>query len=61
MDSDKLASMTASIANGVPKENSRFVVDEESSKKWDTLAAEIAQIRKDHPGADIGIPHEIPG
>ena len=45
METSELASMTAQIVCGVAKADSRFVTDEESSRMWDDIAADVAQHR----------------
>jgi hypothetical protein len=60
MESEKLASMYAEVVNGKPKEQSRFVTDEESSGLWDQITTEVGQIRREHPGAHFSIPNEVP-
>lgn len=61
MDSDDLSRMYAQITRGVPKEESRFVTDDETSALWDQIASEVDQIRKDHPKAQFAVPNEVPG
>lgn len=60
MDSDELASMYAQIVNGVPKDKSRFVTDDESSRLWDQIAEEVEQIKADNPDAQFSVPNELP-
>jgi hypothetical protein len=60
VDSDELASMYAQIVNGVPKEQSRFVTDEESSAAWEQIAAEVEQMRADNPNVIFDVPNELP-
>lgn len=62
MDSDVLASMYAQIVRGTPaKEDSKFVTDDESSQLWDTIAAEIAEMREANPQVQFDVPNEVPG
>lgn len=60
MDSDALASMYAQILNGVPKEQSRYVTDEESGALWDAIESEIEEIRSRDPAAQFSVPNEVP-
>lgn len=59
MDSDELASMYAQILNGVAKKDSHYVTDDESSRLWDKISAEVADLKKKNPKAEFAIPHEI--
>lgn len=61
MDSDELASMYAQIVNGVPKDKSRFVTDDESSRLWDQITEEVEQTKADNPDAQFSVPNEVPG
>lgn len=56
MDSDELASMTASIVMGVSKEDSDLVTDAESARTWDRVKVSIDETRRRFPGAVIDIP-----
>lgn len=60
MDSDQMASMYAQILNGIPKEQSRFVTDEESSDLWDQISAGIERISAENPNAQFSVPNEVP-
>jgi hypothetical protein len=60
MDSDRLASITASIVRGVPKEDCHWVTDAESSKAWDEVKASLEDARLRFPEAVIDIPNEMP-
>lgn len=43
MDTDVLASLFANIVGGVPKEQSPFVTDDETSQMWDDLSADLQE------------------
>lgn len=59
--SDALTGMYVEILNGVPKARSRFAgASVEAGESWDRIAAEVAQIKREHPGAGFDIPSEIP-
>lgn len=60
MDSGELASMYAQIVNGKPKDQSRFVTDDESAQLWDEIEAEVAEIRQRNPNAHFSVPNEVP-
>jgi hypothetical protein len=60
MDSDRLASITASIVRGVQKADCHWVTDAESSKTWDEVQASVEDARRRFPEAVIDIPNEIP-
>lgn len=59
IESRTLFSIQAAILNGIRKEDSHLVTDAESSRAWDKLAAEIAQLRRDHPDKVIAVPNDI--
>lgn len=56
----RVASMYAQIVNGLDKEKSQHVTDEESSKMWDTIASEVAEMREANPDVVFSIPNEMP-
>lgn len=56
--STKTLSMAAQIGCGVRKEDSHLVTDAETSALWDKLAAEHAQLKRDHPGQEIYVPND---
>lgn len=58
MDAADIASMQAQITGGVPKSQSRFVKDPESSRLWDQLVVDIADLRR--RGIVIDQANEIP-
>lgn len=60
MESQNQFSMYAQIVRGVPKEKSRFVTNEESSRLWDSINAEVEQIKAANPGVIFDIPNEMP-
>jgi hypothetical protein len=41
---------------GAPKENCKYVVDEETSNAWDAVARDVEKIRREHPGGVLDIP-----
>jgi hypothetical protein len=55
-----VASMYAQIVNGLDKENSQHVTDEESSAMWDKIAAEVTEMRAENPNIQFSIPNEMP-
>lgn len=56
--SKKLLSMDAQIVRGVQKAESHLVTDDESSAKWDELAAEHESLKSKHPGIGFAIPND---
>jgi hypothetical protein len=57
MDTDELVSMTVQVILGVPKEDSPYVTDDESSALWDQIEQDVA----DNPDVQHDLPHEIVG
>ena len=41
MDTDVLSKIYAQVVGGLPKEQSKYVTDDESSNFWDSIAAEV--------------------
>ncbi len=61
VDSEVLSSMYAEILRGTPKDQSRYVSGEESSRLWDQITAEVEAQRTTNPDTVFEIPAEIPG
>lgn len=60
LTSDEITKLYADIVAGVPKGESIHVVDDESSAEWDTIAAEVAELREKHPDGVFELPNEVP-
>jgi hypothetical protein len=60
MTSQALASMYAQIVNGVPKEQSKYVTDDESTALWESITREVEQAREADPNVVFSIPNEMP-
>jgi len=60
VDTDKLGSMVAQIVLGKPKSESRYVIDEESSRLWDEISREIESLKKQAALEGREISFEIP-
>lgn len=56
--SKKMLSMVAQITRGVKKSDSHLVTDAKSSREWDELAADHADLMAKHPGARVEIPND---
>jgi hypothetical protein len=56
----QVSSIYAQVVNGVPKEQSQHVTDAESSTMWDTIAAEVEEMRAENPDIVFSIPNEMP-
>ncbi len=60
-DSDELASMYAEIVRGASKVDSQYAgKDAKASATWDSIAAEVAELRTAHPTGHFSIPNELP-
>lgn len=60
LDVKAWASIGAAIANGGSKEDSPYRDDPEFNAVWDTIAADIAQMRQENPNVVIELPNELP-
>lgn len=60
MTARDVSSMYAQIVRGVPKEQSQYVTDEESSQEWDTIQQQVTEILERNPQAIFSIPNEMP-
>lgn len=60
MTARDVSSMYAQIVRGVPKEQSQYVTDEESSQEWDTIQGQVNEILERNPQAIFSIPNEMP-
>lgn len=54
----KLSSMLAQIARGVKKADSHLVTDAESSREWDSLAADHKELMTKNPRGHLEIPND---
>jgi hypothetical protein len=59
MDTDLLSHMYAEIVAGTPKDQSRYVVDDESSEMWDKVSEDVARLSA--AGIGLEMVNEIPG
>jgi len=50
----------AEIVNGTLKEESVVELDDELSALWDTITAEVEEIKAKNPGAVFDVPSEMP-
>jgi hypothetical protein len=62
MDSEVLIQMYSQIVGGLPKDQSKYVTDDESSKAWDVITEQVAEIVATGSGLDMvnEIPKETP-
>jgi hypothetical protein len=58
MDSEVLIQMYSQIVGGLPKDQSKYVTDDESSKAWDVITEQVAEIVATGSGLDMV--NEIP-
>jgi len=59
MDSDVVIKIYSQVVGGLPKEQSNYVTDDESSKMWDAITKSVEEIRATGSGLDMV--NEIPG
>lgn len=57
-DNAPLLGMYHHLATGVNKGDSKYVTDQESSDKWDSLEKEVNDIKS--KGLQLGTVHDIP-
>lgn len=60
IDSDVMSRMYAQIVQGIAKDQSTLVVDDEHSQWWDEVAAEVAAMREADPTVTFEVPNEVP-
>ena len=58
MDNNDILKMYGHITAGVPKNQSKYVTDNESSNHWDAISKQVGEIKNN--GQSLDMPHDIP-